>query len=51
MTKIRMKQTVERRILDAKGKGDVKKLLEGTVVNVDDASAEKLIALGYAEAA
>lgn len=51
MTKIRMKVTVERRILDAKGNGEVKKLREGLTVSVDDESAETLIALGYAEAA
>ena len=50
MKKIRMKMTVERRILDAKGNGDVKKLREGAVATVDDESAETLIKLGYAEA-
>jgi hypothetical protein len=51
MTKIRMRQTVERRVADSKGNGIVKKLIEGSVVTVDDASATRLIALGYAEAA
>lgn len=48
--KVKITQTCERRITDAKGNADSKVLREGSTVSVDAESAAELVKLGYAVA-